>query len=219
MTCRGGLGSSCAGGESFSYDQANRLTRVSSIGESSTYTYDGDGKRLSQTTNSTTTHYVYDVNSSLPVLLSDGTNKYVWGANGLAYLVHSQPTGGEAVAVYHMDALGSVRVLTDSTGRPAQTYQTDEWGNSLPQPRQRTDQPFGFTGEQQDPSGLIYLRARMYDPLSGHFLQRDSVPHSGPGITVWNRYAYAAGNPTTEADPTGRSTCTAARFQLADTEI
>ena len=58
MTCRGGFRGNCAGGESFSHDQANRLTRVSSIGFTATSTYDGDGKRLSQTTNSTTTHYV-----------------------------------------------------------------------------------------------------------------------------------------------------------------
>ncbi|MFB0535683.1 MAG: RHS repeat-associated core domain-containing protein [Anaerolineae bacterium] len=36
--------------------------------------------------------------------------------------------------------------------------------------------PWGFAGEMQDPTGLIYLRARWYDPATGRFLTRDPVP-------------------------------------------
>jgi RHS repeat-associated protein len=38
-----------------------------------------------------------------------------------------------------------------------------------------------FVGEQQDPeTGLIYLRARYYEPETGRFLNRD--PHPGGRI-------------------------------------
>jgi RHS repeat-associated protein len=30
-----------------------------------------------------------------------------------------------------------------------------------------------FTGEQNDPTGLVYLRARYYEPALGRFLNRD----------------------------------------------
>jgi RHS repeat-associated protein len=46
---------------------------------------------------------------------------------------------------YEYDAFGSVR---------AQTGATTEWS---------------YTGEQNDLNGLVYLRARHYDPASGRF--------------------------------------------------
>ncbi len=100
----------------------------------------------------------------LPVLLDDGAPKYVWGAGGLAYSVDKSTA---AIQIYHTDGLGSVRTITDITGSVVQTYQSDEFG--VPLLAQGTStQPFGYTGEQRDPEdGLVYLRARLYDPSSG----------------------------------------------------
>jgi hypothetical protein len=51
-----------------------------SIGSTTaTYTYNGDGVRVSSTVGSTTTNYVWDVAAAMPYLLQDGTNTYVWG--------------------------------------------------------------------------------------------------------------------------------------------
>ncbi|MBI4492383.1 MAG: hypothetical protein HY690_06275 [Chloroflexi bacterium] len=110
------------GPDTFGYDQANRLKTATLGSTTSTYGYDGDGKRVSATvgTNPTVT-YRYDVNRSLPVVLDDGTRKYVWGL-GLAYAVD---TAGN-VEVYHTDGLGSVRGITDGSAQVVQTYQTDE---------------------------------------------------------------------------------------------
>jgi YD repeat-containing protein len=106
------------------YDQANRLKTFTTGGTTTTYAYDGDGKRASKVVGSTTTSYAYDVNRSLPVVLTDGTLKYVWG-NGLAYATN---TSGTVRNVYHDDGLGSVRAITDANGNVSQTYQTDEFG-------------------------------------------------------------------------------------------
>jgi len=93
------------------------------------------------------------------------------------------------VDLYHTDGLGSVRALTDPSAQITQTYATDEFGvptdNTGPK-----RQPFQYTGEERDESGLVFLRARTYDPDSGRFLQRDPPAKSGPGIGGWNRYAY-----------------------------
>jgi RHS repeat-associated protein len=79
-----------------------------------------------------------------------------------------------SVSVYQTDGLGSVRAISESTGAVQQIQQADKFG--VPVITQGTStQPFGFTGEQADPTGLLYLRARMYDPQIGGFLQRDSV--------------------------------------------
>lgn len=80
----------------FTFDQTNRLKSASVGGTSSTYAYDGDGKRTSKTVGGTQTNCTYDVNATLPVLLDDGSHKYVWGL-GLAFAVN---TSGNPL-VYH----------------------------------------------------------------------------------------------------------------------
>jgi RHS repeat-associated protein len=57
----------------------------------------------------------------------------------------------------------------------------------------------GFTGNWTDPTtGLIYLRARDYDPRTGQFLAID------PAFDSSNQaYAYAADDPVSATDPTG----------------
>ena len=164
------------GSDTFTYDQSNRLKAASVGGTSSTYVYDGDGKRTSKTVGSTTTSYVYDVNASLPVLLDDGTRKYVWGL-GLAFAVD---TSGNPL-VYHADGLGSVRALTDASGSVVQTYQYDEYGNVTSSSGSVT-QPFGCTGEQRGETAFMYLRARYYAPYTCvHGLRRRLSGRGSPG--------------------------------------
>ena len=161
------------------------------------YVYDGDGKRTSKTVSSVTTPFVYDVNRGLPVLLEDGARRYVWGL-GLAYEVESS-----AALVYHVDGLGSVRALTDSTKAVVQTYESDEFGVPIVASGGST-QPFGFTGEQRDgENGLTYLRTRYYDPHLGRFIGRD--PYSGTlsNPVSLNRFVYVWSRPTGLVDPSG----------------
>jgi len=57
----------------------------------------------------------------------------------------------------------------------------------------------GFAGRPTEgETGLLYLRARHYDPATGQFLQADPL-----GLLSDHPYAYAAGNPIVNADPFG----------------
>src|SRR5581483_6882434 len=112
------------GADSFAYDQANRLKSATLSGATSTYAYEGDGERASKTVGGATTSYVYDAAGGLPMLLDDGTTRYVYGL-GLAYSVD---TSANPVRVYHADGLGSVRALTDGSAALQQTYQNDAFG-------------------------------------------------------------------------------------------
>lgn len=59
--------------------------------------------------------------------------------------------------------------------------------------------PFVYTGEYTDAeSGLIYLRARYYDPATQQFLTVDPML-----VDTEQAYAYAAGSPTNFTDPSG----------------
>ena len=192
--------------DSFSYDQANRLTSATTGSGSGTYTYDGDGKRTSKTVGGTTTSYVWDVAGGLPRLLSDGTHKFVWGANGLAYnlTLGASPT----VETYHADQIGSIREITNSDGSVRTTYLTDEYGNRTTV-RGTDDQPFQFTGEQVDPeTGFVYLRTRYYEPQTGRFLSRDPAPIRLLEPFTTNKYVYVANNPINYVDPSGADPAT-----------
>lgn len=59
-----------------------------------------------------------------------------------------------------------------------------------------------FAGELLDPTGLYYLRARLYDPSSGRFTRRDPASPD-PGEPYISSYAYAANRPTSMIDPSG----------------
>ena len=60
------------------------------------------------------------------------------------------------------------------------------------------DNPFRYCGEYQDAeTGLIYLRARYYDPTTSRFINEDPIRDGN------NWYAYCAGNPVNYWDPSG----------------
>jgi RHS repeat-associated protein len=123
----------------------------------------------------------------------------VWGPAGLAYSVES--SSGD-VEVIHADHLGSPRVTTDAGGDVVATARYDEFGILL-DATGASDAPFGFTGEPADPTGLVHLRARSYDPALGRFLNRDPWPGVAHLPTSLNRYTYVANNPLRYADPSG----------------
>ncbi|MCA1831305.1 MAG: RHS repeat-associated core domain-containing protein [Actinomycetota bacterium] len=177
---------------SFSFDQANRLT---SYGTSATYAYNGDGLRTSKTVSGASTAFTWDVTGSLPLLLVEGTNKYVYGPGGLP-LERIDSTG--AVTFYHHDQLGSTRALTNSTGTVVATDSYDAYGN-LSGSTGTVTNPFGYAGQYTDSeSGLQYLRARYYDPVTGQFINRDPITQ-----LTRQPYSYVQANPLNASDPSG----------------
>jgi RHS repeat-associated protein len=78
-------------------------------------------------------------------------------------------------------------------------------GSTAPQAFDRSSigSPFLFHGQVFDyDTGLLYCRARFYDPASGMFLQRDPSGY----IDGVNQYAGFANNPISLRDPTGHAT-------------
>jgi len=192
------------GSDRLVYDEAHRLvcyqansTTCTTATATATYTYNGDGLRWTTTTNASTRYWVTGIDT---MVLDDGGYKYVYGL-GLAYAVDSLGN----TLTQHTDRLGSVRAETDTSGNVVQTYGTDEFGivdAALTSGTQPT--PFQYTGEPRDSeTGLVYLRARSYDPAVGRFMQADPLRKSAAGIGGWNRYSYVGNNPIRFIDPTG----------------
>ena len=63
---------------------------------------------------------------------------------------------------------------------------------------------FGYTGEQEDAStGLVFLRARYYDPSVGVFVSKDPFPGHLLRPQTQNSYVYVTNNPIRFTDPMG----------------
>jgi RHS repeat-associated protein len=189
------------GTEELIYDQANRLRELKQNGATvATYAYNGDGARVSKTVGAVTTPYLYDIRASVAKLLQDGERRYVWRP-GLAYA--TDLTGNILQHVYHTDGIDSGRVLTNAAGAVTDTKRTDAFGVPLYTQGSST-QPFGFAGEQRDAeSGLVYLRARQYDPQLGRLIQRDVLRGSPARPATLNRFTYGLNNPLRYIDPSG----------------
>jgi RHS repeat-associated protein len=191
------------------YDQAGDLTSFSPASDLTTlslatYTYTGGGLLASETTGGVTNQFVWDTTGSLPLMLSDGTNAYIYGPSNTPIEQMDLATAGaqgEAASTYLvMDAQGSVREQFDSTGTLLGSVSYDTNGNSS-LITGTISSPVGYTGAWTDrASGMIYLRARWYDPTTAQFVSVDPLVGS-----TMQPYEYAGDNPLSFADPFGLS--------------
>ena len=185
-----------SGSTTYGYDQANRLTTHTASGTATTYAYNGDGLRLTKKAGSATTTFAYDQAAGLPLLLTDGVNGYVYGPGGTPI----EQISASGTPVYlHADQLGSVRLLTAADGTVTNTATYSAYGVRSVGSATGATTPFGFAGQYTDAeSGLLYMRARYYDPGTGQFLTRD------PAATISGSvYGYADDSPFVVTDPSG----------------
>jgi RHS repeat-associated protein len=102
------------------------------------------------------------------------------------------------VTYLHHDQAGSTRLLTGSTGTVAGKCSYAAYG--VPTCEGSATTPLGYEAQYTSPdTGLIYMRARTYDPSTAQFLTRD------PWVSLTGEpYSYAEDNPLNRADPSGR---------------
>jgi RHS repeat-associated protein len=99
---------------------------------------------------------------------------------------------------------------TDADGAAVIERRFDPYGKPLAPDHGEADggQPFGYTGEPWEASaGLLYLRARYYQPATGRFTQPDPAGAVAVSPQGGNRYAYGSDNPINYVDPSGLIRC------------
>ncbi|WP_266318811.1 RHS repeat-associated core domain-containing protein [Kitasatospora sp. NBC_00240] len=176
----------------YSYDQANRLSSLSTGATTAAFTYNGSGLRTRKTVGTTTTDYVWD-SSEIANLLSDGSTSYLYGPEGAPI---EQITGSTTQWYFH-DQLGSTRALTDATGNVCATYAYTPHG--VVSAHTGATAALQYAGQYTDPeSSLVYLRARYYDPATAQFLTVDPAVQQ-----TLSAYGYGAGDPLNQTDPSG----------------
>jgi RHS repeat-associated protein len=109
-----------------------------------------------------------------------------------------QINNGSGVVTYlNHDQQGSTRLLTGATGTVTGKCSYAAYGTPTCEGTATT--PLGFDGQYtSSDTGLIYMRARVYDPATAQFLSVD--PMVGQTHAP---YSYAEDNPLNQADPTG----------------
>jgi len=200
-------------GGGFSFDSdGNMLTGIQPNGNMASYTYDAYGRVASE--NGVTQHYnpdglrtggegttyVVDPNAPLSRVLIRGKNNthYVWGL-GLIY-EYSSGTSGNTIT-YHTDHLGSTAATTDGTSNVVDRWAYSSYGTEV-HTQGNSDTPFRFHGSLgciTDDNGLVYMRARYYNPRIMRWLSSDPAGFSG-GL---NLFAAFGNNPISGVDPSG----------------
>jgi RHS repeat-associated protein len=182
------------------YDTINRLYRAEKSGiPVEDYTYSPNGQRIAKSVGGVQTNYVYNG----PDLV--GEYNANWTVKTAAYIhgpLVDNPllrTSSATTTYYQQDGLGSVVAMTDAIEAVVGSQRYDAWGNTVDSVGSVAQ--YGYTGREPDATGLLYYRARYYDPTIGRFTQLDPLGF----VDGINRYVYAINNPVNYTDPLGLS--------------
>jgi RHS repeat-associated protein len=122
------------------------------------------------------------------------------------FLKTKNSAGGNTIAYYHHDHLGTPIQATDRSGIIVWSAQYNAFGKvSITTPTATGDKPviesnLRFPGQVEDAeTGLYYNWHRYYDPELGRYVTADPIGLDG-GV---NLYAYVGGNPVNAVDPLG----------------
>ncbi|MFZ2098579.1 MAG: polymorphic toxin type 44 domain-containing protein [Anaerolineales bacterium] len=180
----------------YTYNHANRLASASISGEPyTTFRYNGLGDRLEQTIDMHWSRYTLDLAGGLTQVLSNGTNQYLYGDGRIG---EEKFTDWQ---YYLSDGLGSVRQLTDNTGAVTMAKGYEPYGEVL-NSSGGASTSYGYTNEYTS-QGLIYLRARYYNPSIARFMTRDTWGGDKKEPMSYNGWLYVYANPVNLTDPSG----------------
>jgi RHS repeat-associated protein len=142
--------------------------------------------------------FSWDTASSLPQALATSAGAiYLYGLD----LVAQQQSNAWQYPLG--DSLGSVRQWTDDEGTVTYAVGYAPFGEELWRTGSAAS-AWGYTGEWQDTDvGLVYLRARWYDPTIGILAQRDPFPGLRTQPFSLHSYVYVLANPVNATDPSG----------------
>lgn len=182
-------------GTGYTWNAAAQLTAYEGTNQAS-YDYDANGLLQTETTPDGTTGFTWDTQASLPEIIADGTNYYIYGTGTGPVEQINQTTG--AASYLLTDELGSTRAITGQNGNITGAISYDPWGNATGTTGV-VNTPYEYAGAYLDQtSGLYYMRARWYSPATGQFLSLD------PDVASTNApYRYSDENPVAEIDPSG----------------
>lgn len=236
-----GVMSGVWGSRTYRYDALSRMTAVGQGSFQRRMLYDASDERIATVVDDSLTRWTLrDLQGRLlREYHSDSGGTWIWEsdyvhAGGQLVAGETQPYlyqdeggtwayGGERH--YHLDHLGSVRLVTDWAGRSLTEHDYAPFGVTTTKTYQEPSVPSGhvdamrYAGHWRDFLGwenvdnteyLDYMHARYYDPNLGRFLSVDPMLGDPRVPQSWNRYAYVINSPINNVDPSGMKPCDAA---------
>lgn len=188
------------GSDTFGYDALDRMTSSTIATTARSYAYNGDGL-LQSRTQGTGTAFLWDPTSSPSRLLQMGTDRIIYGLGPL-YVIKAD----SSTSTFARDGGRSVRAEVNGTGTVTASFRYRAYGAIAQSNGASLPSYLGYAGQLQDPSSLLYMRARWYDPATGRFVSHDPVSGDPAGPLSLNSYAYGQANPIAKMDPSG-ATC------------
>jgi RHS repeat-associated protein len=224
-------------GAVYTYDSAGRMIEATVGSDDRQFFYTADDERIAVKQGVSWTWTVRDLSGKVlrefTSMETGGPNfamtnwqwtkDYVW-RDGLL-LATTTPAG---TLHYHLDHLGTPRLVTDNNGVKVAEHAYYPFGAEINlTPHETPEEAMKFTGHERDIVAgdghtLDYMHARYYNPTVGRFLivdpgqfwqvrsddtaGQEKLRRQLQKPQVWNRYAYVSNSPINATDPDGRET-------------
>lgn len=183
------------GTTTYTWNTRGHLTGLSRPGLSVSFGYDGLGRRVQRATGADTTGYLYDGWNPVRELTPGSPVDLLTGSLGEIFT----RTTTQGTSALLTDALGSTVALADASGSLTADYTYEPFG-AVTVTGDDAGNPYRYTGQPDDGTGLYYYRTRYYSPGQHRFISPDPL---GLASGDTNPYRYVFNHPTAFIDPMG----------------
>jgi RHS repeat-associated protein len=203
-------GDPTTGANEIVYDSENHQTSYTKSAATTSYSYDGDGRRVRKTD-------------------TTGTTVFVYNPGGQVIAEYGGPSTNGGISYLTTDHLGSTRVVANSQGNVIARHDYLPFGEEIGNVGGRTtgmgygaadDTRQKFTSKERDNESMLdYFGARYYSGAQGRFTSIDPMSLSlskAIDPQQFNRYGYVRNNPLKHIDPDGADLKFAAGLSKAD---
>ncbi|HNX48646.1 MAG TPA: RHS repeat-associated core domain-containing protein, partial [Thermoanaerobaculaceae bacterium] len=196
----------------YTYDRFNQLASVSGPGINRSQATTADGERLFVRDGTTYLFTLRDLGGNvIRELEYTAAGGWKWRRDNIYRdsLLLASETRGEGLKHYHLDHLGSPRLVTNRTGEKLTLFATSPFGKDSSGSAQGTER-MRFTVHERDLGSLTnvlddidYMHARSYTPRLGRFMSVDPVRGKARTPQSFNLHSYVRDRPMTSLDPNG----------------